>query len=283
MKTQFLIIGVLLGFGLVACSTTSAEEETISSPTRVTASNTPEPEEPTNTPLPTNTPAPTSTATPSPTSTNTPTPVPTPIGGGGLIAFSSIRLASSYSDPAMDIVVLNPNVGECTTMTGGENDDFNSSPSWAPDGSEIVYTKVDGFSSIGQGGQLYSIGLEGDEEVEVDTPFGSGLSHPSWSQNDEIIVSRSASQEYPQLWMASAKELEWGSITPDISFQFNPVWRRMGNPMLLLALLEKFIQNGLIETRPSGSDFPRFGRRPAVQLPGIPNRKNRNRNRIAKG
>ena len=224
MKTQFLIIGVLLGIGLGACSSTSGEEEIESTPTRVIASRTPEPEEPTNTPLPTNTPIPTSTATPSPTSTNTPTPVPTPIGRGGLIAFSSIRLASSYSDPAMDIVVLNPNVGECTTMTGGENDDFNSSPSWSPDGSEIVYTKVDGFSSIGQGGQLYSIGLEGDEEVEVDTPFGSGLSHPSWSQNDEIIVSRSASQEYPQLWMASAKELEWGSITPDISFQFNPVW-----------------------------------------------------------
>ena len=44
-KMLILIIGVLLGIGLVACSSSSPGKEIESTPTRVTASNTPEPEE----------------------------------------------------------------------------------------------------------------------------------------------------------------------------------------------------------------------------------------------
>jgi TolB protein len=208
---------------MVACGSAEPEEQVEPTATEEIASVTAEPVEPTKTPVPTKTPQPTNTPTPAPTSTNTPAPTPTPIGGGGLIAYSSIRLGSDYSDPAVDIAVLDPNVGDSVTMTGGEEDEFNSSPSWSPDGSQIVYTKVEEYSS-NQGGLLYMLTLDGGEESEVETPFGSGLYHPSWSQSNEIIVSRSAAQEYPQLWLASAEELEWGAITPEISFQFNPVW-----------------------------------------------------------
>lgn len=231
-----VITGIVLGVGFVACNSTSSVEmdsselntdngsTLVEEESPITAMQETEAPKETRTPSPTETPIPTETPTLSPTYTSTPTPEPTPIGGGGLIAFSSIRLGSSYSNPEMDILVLNPNDGATVAFTGGENDDFNCSPSWSPDGSEILFTKIDGFNSIDKGGQLYSVDLNGGQETELDSPFGGGLYHPSWSLKDEIIVSRSAGREYPQLWLASAEELEWGAITPDISFQFNPVW-----------------------------------------------------------
>ena len=203
-----VITGMLLGVGFVACNFTSSVEMDGLEPNTGNGSTLVEEEtpiktfKPTQTPKATSTPSPTDTQTPtlSPTDTSTPTPEPTPIGGGGLIAFSSIRLGSSYSNPEMDIFVLNPNDGEIVAITSGENDDFNSSPSWSPDGSEILFTKIDGFNSIGKGGQLYSVDLKSGQESEVDSPFGGGLYHPSWSLKDEIIVSRTAGREYPQLW-----------------------------------------------------------------------------------
>lgn len=237
MKRKLFIVisGTLLVIGIAACNTNTPadsgasviieEEETI----LVTEENPENKIVPTKLPTATVTPSPTETPTLSPTSTNTPTPEPTPIGGGGLIAFSSFRLGSSYINPEMDIYVLDPNNGKSIAMTGGENDDFNSGPAWAPDGSQLVYTKIDGFNSIAKGGQLYTIGLESRQESEVESPFGSGLYHPSWSSNDEIIVSRSAGREYPQLWISSAEELEWSAITPEITFQFTPVWSPDGN------------------------------------------------------
>jgi TolB protein len=230
-----VIIGLVLGISLVACGSNKTEDTQKPASTEEKAANLVESDIPTSTPEPTKTPAATMTQSPTdtptiiPTSTNTPTPVPTPIGGGGLIAFSSMRLGSSYSNPAMDIVVLDPNDGATMAMTGGENNHFNSSPSWSPDGSEIIFTKIDGFASIGTGGHLYSIDLANGEEFEVESPFGSGLYHPSWSLQNEIIVSRSAGREYPQLWLSSSEEGDWGAITPEISFQFNPVWSPDGN------------------------------------------------------
>lgn len=219
-----VLIFIVIGVGIVACGSSESQENMEPTVSVVTATSTPELVEPTNTPLPTKTPAPTNTPTLTPTSTSTPTPAPTPIGGGGLIAYSTMRLGSSYSDPSMDIAILNPNDGSHVILTGREVENFNSGPSWSPDGSEIVYTKINKFSSRGLGGQIYTVEIGDGEESEVNSPFGSGVYHPSWSQNNEIIVSHSAGREYPQLWLASAQELEWESITPEISFQFQPVW-----------------------------------------------------------
>ena len=217
------VIGIAFGFGIVGCSSAASDEQ--AEPTSVKTAEPPTTDlpKPTSTPAPTNTPAPTSTPTLSPTSTNTPTPGPTPVGGGGLIAFSTMRLGGEYNDPSMDIAILNPNDGHYVVLTGREVENFNSSPSWSPDGSHIVYTKIEEYASLGQGGQIYTVDIRSGDEHEVQSPFGSGLYHPSWSQSDEIIVSHSANREYPQLWLASAQDLEWQAITPDISFQFQPV------------------------------------------------------------
>ena len=218
------LIGIVIGFGMVACNSNGSEEQAEPTPIKSAESSTPIPPKPTQTPRPTSTQAPTHTPTLLPTSTNTPTSVPTPLGGGGLIAYSTIRLGTDYGDPSMDIAILNPNDGHHVVLTGRDVENFNSNPSWSPDGSEIVYTKIKEYASLGQGGQIYKVDIRAEEEHEVQSPFGSGLYHPSWSQSGPIIVSHSANREYPQLWLASSEDLEWQAITPDISFQFQPVW-----------------------------------------------------------
>jgi TolB protein len=70
---------------------------------------------------------------------------------------------------------------------------------------------------------LYFVDVDGENITKVDSQFGSSLYHPSWSQDDKILVSYSAPGKYPQLWQANAETLEWNATTPDISFQFNTV------------------------------------------------------------
>jgi Tol biopolymer transport system component len=219
-NTILISLSILLGGMLVACASPASDQST---PPVAAASERPVVEPATSTPPPSPTPTaePTSTPTNTPTSTATATPTPAPIGGGGVIAFSSVKLGSSYTDPLMDIMLLNPNSGSCTRLTTGEYTDFNSNPSWSPDGSKIIFTKAEAYS---EGGLLHTINIDGSDESEVDSPFGSGMYHPFWSVNDEILVSRSAGREYPQIWLAQADNLEWEPITPEISFQFGPVW-----------------------------------------------------------
>ena len=149
----------------------------------------------------------------------TATPTPTPVGGGGLIAFSSTRLGSRYENPGYDVVLLDPNTGELTWLTSVE-DAVYSSPSWSPSGENLVFTRDD---------LLYTIGTNGQDETKVVSPFGSSVYHPSWSHVDNILVSYSAPGKYPQLWQAQAQELDWQVTTPDISFQFNSVWSPDGS------------------------------------------------------
>ena len=165
--------------------------------------------EPSATPVPTDTATPTLTATP----TATLTPTRTPIGGGGNIAYTSMRLGSKYGSPSYEISLLDPNTGAVRSLT--QNLDMvNSSPAWSPDGERLVYASDN---------LLYFVDANGENVSKVDSQFGSSLYHPSWSQDEKILVSYSAPGKYPQLWQANDQELEWNAVTPDISFQFNTV------------------------------------------------------------
>lgn len=168
---------------------------------------------PTYQPSSTQTPVP--TITPTPTVTPSPTPTPTLVGGGGLIAFSSIRLGSRFANPQSDIVILNPNGGALTWLTDDEEPAVREYPSWSPLGERLVFTRDN---------LLYTVGIDGSRERELTSPFGSGLYHPSWSLDNEILMTYAPLGKYPQVWISAPDFSEWKATTPDLSFQFDPVW-----------------------------------------------------------
>ena len=171
------------------------------------------------TPTPTETLIPTNTPTETSTPTETPTPTPLPVGGGGYIAFTSVRLGTSFLAPGADIVLLDPNSGHLEWLTKG-GEDVNESPAWSPAGDQLIYTKND---------MPYTISLDGSNDTEIHSPFGSGIFNPSWSPNDEVLAVYAAAGKYPQVWKTNIQNPEWSIVTPEMAFQFDPVWSPDGS------------------------------------------------------
>jgi Tol biopolymer transport system component len=227
----FIFGGLAIILILCACGPSQAELDETATQAAVAMFATQTAEAPTTTLTPTiiptatiepsATPVPTNTSTPTLTSTSTPTLTPTraPIGGGGNIAYASMRLGSKYGSPSYEISILDPNTGAIRPLTHDVNM-VNSSPVWSPDSERLIYTSDN---------LLYFVDVKGENITQVDSQFGSSLYHPSWSQDDKILVSYSAPGKYPQLWQANTEELEWNAITPDISFQFNSALSPDGN------------------------------------------------------
>jgi len=212
----FKAIFMVLLWVCVGCSNNGNISETsgVTEDVEIKDTSTPVPTQTkTNTPEPSNTPTPTETPTITASPTNTPTPTLQPVGGGGFISFTSIRLGSSFNSPASDIVLLDPNNGELRWLTNGVL--VNESSAWSPSGDQLIFTKDN---------LPYTVDVNGENQIEIDSPFGSSISHPSWSSNDDIMAIYAAPGKYPQLWQASLQDLEWGVITPELSFQFNSVW-----------------------------------------------------------
>jgi Tol biopolymer transport system component len=215
-----ILLGTFLVLLLLSCATESQPARPVQSPIASAVNTEPTAMEasPTLQPTSTATPAPTSTS--APTIMPSPTPTPTLIGGGGLIAFSSIRLGSRFANPQSDIVVLNPNGGALTWLTDNEEPAVREHPSWSPNGDRLVFTRNN---------LLYIVGIDGSSEEELNSPFGSGLYHPSWSRNNEILAIYAPQGKYPQVWISPADSSDWNAITPDLSFQFDPVWSPDGS------------------------------------------------------
>lgn len=209
----FFIFAIpILSLFLAACGAAGPAETPTPTAPPATATDTPPP---TETPTPTLTHTPSSTPTPTETPTNTPTPTPTPQGGGGLIAFSSLRLGTRFGNPQSDIAVLDPNSGQVVWLTSELGNAVRSFPAWAPDGAGLVYTRDD---------LLYTIDLATLTESQVPSPFGGAVYDPSWSVNGELLSLYAPIGKYPQVWISQAGQDAWQAITPEISFQFDPVW-----------------------------------------------------------
>jgi Tol biopolymer transport system component len=207
---------VVVAWAITGCSSPTP----MATPTQMPDTLTPTP-----VPTSTQTATPTQTYTPSetPTSTLTPTETPTatplPVGGGGYIAFTSIRLGSSFLSPAADIVLLDPNSGKLEWLTG-EIDVVNESPAWSPVGDRLIFTKND---------LPYTFDLDGKVETEIESPFGSHVFNPSLSVTGDVLAVYSAPGKYPQIWKTSLQNQEWSVVTPELSFQFDPVWSPDGS------------------------------------------------------
>jgi Tol biopolymer transport system component len=200
---------------ITGCTTQQSLPATISEPTFQqaptqipTSTQTPR-FKPTLTPTPTNSPEATATLVPTPTATNT------PLGGGGLIAFSSIRVGSRFANPQSDLVILNPNNAALTWLTHLEDSAVRDSPSWSPEGDRLVYTKDN---------LLYTIQIESVDEIEFESPFGGGVYQPAWSGQNEFLMIYAPFGKYPQIWHSVGEKSDWKAITPKIPFQFDPVW-----------------------------------------------------------
>jgi TolB protein len=100
-------------------------------------------------------------------------------------------------------------------MTGDSLIAFRENPAWSPEGSKLVFN---------QDNLLYTVDISAGEEQELETPFGSGIYHPSWSANNQLLFLYFAQKQYPQIWFAPEDTLEWKEFTPELAFQYDPVW-----------------------------------------------------------
>ena len=154
-----------------------------------------------------------------PTETPSPTPTSTPLGGGGLIAFGSIRFGSEFDSPEYAIYLMRPCGYESAWLTQGSGQ-INIRPAWSPDGRTLAISS-DEF--------LYTLDPLNPRRRIVDTPFGSGVYHPTWITNEEVLVSYATVFAWPQFWTGvlendpEAEDDGWDSLSAPISFQFGPV------------------------------------------------------------
>ncbi|MBW8012695.1 MAG: hypothetical protein FVQ83_15875 [Chloroflexi bacterium] len=138
----------------------------------------------TKTPRPTRTPEPTYTQTSTPTATNTatntaipsntPTITPTPTqigGGGGQIAFSSIR------DGNFEIYMMNANGSDVRRLTDDLANDFSST--WSLDGEQIAFTS-DRDGNL----EIYVMNASGGDVSRLTNNSADDMS-PGWSSDGQ--------------------------------------------------------------------------------------------------
>jgi hypothetical protein len=177
-------------------------------------------------------PIPLSTATP----TEMPLPTvslvgqvsPTPIGADYLqIAYASTRtgvaqiyLTNLLSDQA--IAITNMPEGACQ-------------PSWAPDGTRLVFTSPCGIKKDSyQGSDLYIINADGSGLLQIPTSPGGGDFEPAWSPDGRTIAFTSLRDGYMQIY---SYEVENGDLnrlvaTPPNKPARQPSWSPDGRQIV---------------------------------------------------
>lgn len=148
-------------------------------PTMPAASDTPEPA---NTPLPSPTPEPSNTPAPS----LTPTATLQPIGGGGVVAFSSDR----GGDGVLQIWTMNvymDNSGRAYSdqpvqLTFDPGD--KTQPAWSPDGKKLAYVAPGGENF---GLDIWVVNADGSEPVNITKKKGDDTD-PAWSPDGKLIA-----------------------------------------------------------------------------------------------
>ncbi len=128
--------------------------------------------------LPSPTAEPTETLVPEPTPTPTiePTSTPLPIGGGGLIAFSSDRGEGAN----LQIWAMDPDGSNPHQLTFGPGN--KTQPRWSPDGNRIAYVSDDNGNE-----EIYIMNVDGSQLVNV-TNHQSDDFDPAWSPDGRTLA-----------------------------------------------------------------------------------------------
>lgn len=141
----------------------------------------------------TDTPAPTFTSSPSdtpePTSTPQPSATPTatiqPIGGGGVVAFSSDRGGNTQQIWTMHVYLDNSGqayADEPQQFTSGEGN--KTQPVWSPDGKKLLYVAPGGENF---GLDIWIVNTDGSEPVDITRKKGDDTD-PAWSPDGKTIA-----------------------------------------------------------------------------------------------
>ncbi len=187
-------------------------------------------------PPPTNTPIPLPTATKQPIIDFTPTPGggvetgPTPLGGGGQIAFASIRSGIPQ------IYLINVDGTGLTLITNEKNGACQ--PSWAPDGTQLVFispcrARVDFYEPAYNDSSLYLINADGTNQRALTTIPGADFD-PDWSPDGKRIAfasMRDGRKEIYVLTLESGAVTRLTNSTGDVE-NSQPSWSPLGNQIV---------------------------------------------------
>ena len=235
----FLLRGMGVGPFASPTETPMAASTPAAAAAAAAATNTPVP--PTMTPLPTYTMYPTDVPA-------TPTPDVKPIGGGGLIAFSSDRGDGDDLQIWTMRVSLKEgliNADQFTQRTFGEGDKVQ--PAWSPDGTKLVYVAPSSDPQNGTDIYMLDLSLEGKEPINLTARRGDD-SFPAWSPDgkwiaftnknqagtnliyvmnpagsDQRKLSTSYDESAPQ-WQPDSKELVFIRFASDHRYLFEQTW-----------------------------------------------------------
>ncbi len=136
---------------------------------------------PTVAPQPSETPAPTSTLQ----SSATPTATLQPIGGGGVVAFSSDRGGNTLQIWTMHVYLDNSGqtyADEPQQLTFDQGD--KTQPVWSPDGKKLLYV-APGGDNLGL--DLWVVNADGSNPVDITKKKGDDTD-PSWSPDGKTIA-----------------------------------------------------------------------------------------------
>ena len=215
---------------------------------RITSTNTPMPNEPTETLIPptasytsvppTLTLAPTNTFTPTITlsPTNTYTPTSTPMPPGWEIAFASNR------DGNFEIYVMNVDGSAQTNITNHEAED--TWPSKSPDGRNIVFVSARDaptkYVSCCKS-ELYLVNIDGTELKRLTDDVGD-KSFPAWSPDGEHIVYTNSIDEIGysrktfDIFIMKSDGSEILNLTYGSVWAIYPVWWTRGSQIAFLGI-----------------------------------------------
>ena len=156
------------------------------------------------------------------------TPLPTPIGGGiGQIAFASDR----EGIPQIYLVnVDGTGIEALTSMPDGA-----CQPSWAPDGTAIVFiSPCPGSEETYPGAGLWILELESLEPRPLTSAPG-GDYDPAWSPGGDRIAFVSEREGRPQIFMVNIDGAEVANIHEFFAREVQPAWSPADNVLLFVS------------------------------------------------
>lgn len=156
-------------------------------------------------------------------------------GENGKIVFTSLR------DGDNDIYVANADGSDVVNLTNNTRQD--SSPSWSPDGTKIV------FASDRQGGpeEIYTMKSDGTRVVRL-TNNAFGDHWPSWSPDGQRIVFISYRDGNAELYTMNADGTDQTRLTQSMGAEEHPVWSPDGSTIAFTRMISDRTQ---IFTMPS--------------------------------